>query len=276
MRHVLSTHLLVQHRLTTVWLERIRAAGIPEVEIFCAKQHLDWYDKTQVNELAWWFRDSDLKLHSLHAPLYTDDVWGRSGPHSVITLTETAKPRRVAMVDEIKRALEIAEKIPFRYLVQHVGAGGEEYDEKKLDAAFACLEELSIFAASRGVEILLENIPNRLASAERLLYFLEVTHLNTGFCFDTGHAHLMEGLEAAWSLLAPRVKSTHVHDNDGESDLHLFPLLGKGGTIDWARAMKLFRGHGEDLPLLLELRETPDYPHPVDAAKEVFARLEKL
>ena len=36
MDHVLSTHLLVNHRLNTVWLDKIWQAGVPAVEIFCA------------------------------------------------------------------------------------------------------------------------------------------------------------------------------------------------------------------------------------------------
>src|ERR1017187_4873387 len=135
MNHVLSTHLFVNHRLTTVWLERIWDAGIPEVEIFCARQHLDWSDAGQVRELGHWFRDSDLKLHSLHAPMYTDDVWGRSGPHAVLPITEREKRKRIAMVDELKRAIEIAETIPFRYIIQHIGVLGEEYSEHKVEAA---------------------------------------------------------------------------------------------------------------------------------------------
>ena len=123
MDHVLSTHLWVNHRLTAAMLARIEQAGIPAVEIFCARQHLDYRDKSQIAELGHWFRDSDLKLHSLHAPMYTDEIWGRSGPHSVISITELVKGRRIEMVDEIKRALEIAEVIPFRYLIQHLGVG---------------------------------------------------------------------------------------------------------------------------------------------------------
>src|SRR5687768_8218145 len=146
MRHVLSTHLFVNNRLTTVWLDRIFGAGIPGVEIFCARQHLDYRDQAQIAELGHWFRDSDLKLHSLHSPMYNDEVWGRSGPQSVITITEPVKSKRIQMVDEIKRAIEIAETIPFKYLIQHLGVGGEEFDERKVDAAFTSLEEITVFA----------------------------------------------------------------------------------------------------------------------------------
>ncbi|MCP5117862.1 MAG: TIM barrel protein [bacterium] len=184
MKHALSTHLFVNHRLTTVWLDRIWDAGIPAVEIFCARQCLDYRDRAQTNELAHWFRDSELELWSLHAPMYNDDVWGRSGPNSVINITEPSKPKRIGMVDEIKRALEIAENIPFRYLIQHIGVGDEEWSERKVEAAFTALEDLKVFAAQRGVEILLEIIPNSLSSSERLLTFLQMTHLDLNFCFD--------------------------------------------------------------------------------------------
>ena len=71
MKRALSTHLFVNHRLTTVWLDRIWNAGIPLVEIFCARQHLDYRDRAQIAELGHWFHDSELKLHSLHSPMYS-------------------------------------------------------------------------------------------------------------------------------------------------------------------------------------------------------------
>src|SRR5512141_941226 len=172
MQRALSTHLIANHRLTTVWLERIWEAGIPVVEIFCARQHLDYHNRAQLSELGHFFSDSQLKLHSLHAPMYTDEVWGRSGPHSVLSITEPVKSKRILTVDEIKRALEIAEIVPFRYLIQHIGTAGEEYTDRGIEAAFTALEELSLFARQRGVEILLENIPNGFSSAERLHYFM--------------------------------------------------------------------------------------------------------
>lgn len=276
MLHALSTHVFVGHRLTTVWLDRIWDAGIPLVELFCARQHFDYRDRAQIGELGHWFRDSQLKLHSLHAPMYNDDVWGRSGPHAVVNIAETVKAKRLQAVDEIKRALDVAEIVPFRYLIQHLGVTGEEYDPRKIDAAFSALEELTVFAHQRGVEVLLENTPNALSSAERLLMFFEETHLNLNVCLDTGHAHMREGVETAHRLLKSRIRSTHVHDNNGKEDSHLFPLVSEGGTIDWPRAMAALRHSGDQYPLLLELKEIPDLDNPFDAVKQVFERLENL
>jgi sugar phosphate isomerase/epimerase len=275
MQRALSTHLFLTHRLTTVCLERIWDAGIPLVEFYCARQHLDYHNRAQISELGYWFRDSQLKLHSLHSPLYSDMAGGVSGPHSVINITEPVKSKRIPMIDEIKRALDIAELVPFRYLVQHLGVAGQEYDERSIDAAFTALEEISLFARQRGVEVLLENIPNALSSAERLLMFLGVTHLPLNVCFDVGHAHLNEGVESAYRLLKSRIRSVHVNDNDGKEDEHLFPLTG-GGSIDWARAMQVLRSQPDRYPLLLELREVPDMGLPFDALSRVFDTLENL
>ena len=275
MQHVLSTHLFVSHRLTTVWLDRVWDAGVPAVEIFCAKQHLDWHDRAQVIELGHWFRDAELKVHSLHAPMYNDDVWGRSGPQSVINITETVKARRIAMVDEIKRALEIAEYVPFRYLVQHLGVTGQEFNERALDAAFSSLEEISIFARQRGVEVLLENTPNELSSAARLNLFLDQTHLDLHYCLDVGHANMNEGIEDAYSAMKTRIRSTHLHDNDGKADQHLFPFA-DGGSIDWRRTMELLASRPEQYPLLLELKEVPELKRPFDRVRDIFERLEEL
>ncbi|MBV8730064.1 MAG: sugar phosphate isomerase/epimerase [Acidobacteriia bacterium] len=274
MDHVLSTHLFVNHRLTTAMLNRIQQAGIMAVEIFCARQHLDYRNKAQIAELGHWFRDSEMKLHSLHSPMYTDEIWGRSGPHAVITITETVKGQRLKMVDEIKRALEIAEVIPMKYLIQHIGVGGEEYDPRKFEAAFSALEELSLFAHQRGVQILLENIPNELSSAERLRLFEEFTHLHLNYVFDTGHANIGEGIPAAFDLMKEKIRSTHIHDNDGKSDSHLFPFLSAGGTIDWNQTMQLLRSRPDRYPLLLELKENPQFPNPLESVLQIFEKLE--
>ena len=274
MNHVLSTHLFVNHRLTSALLGRIQQAGIPAVEIFCARQHLDYRDKAQIAELGHWFRDSDLKLHSLHSPMYTDEIWGRSVPHAVISITEPVKGTRLHMVDEIKRALEIAETIPFQYLIQHIGVGGEEFDMRKVDAAWSALEELNLCARGRGVEILLENIPNELSSAERLLQFEELTHVGMKYGFDTGHANMGAGVEHEFQLMKERIRSTHVHDNNGKDDNHLFPLVSGGGTIDWKKTMELLRSREDRYPLVLELKDPGDNPHLLETARQVFTQLE--
>jgi sugar phosphate isomerase/epimerase len=72
-----------------------------------------------------------------------------------------------------------------------------------------------------------------------------------------------------------RIRSLHVHDNNGKDDQHLFPMA-EGGTIDWTRTMELLRSRPGQYPLLLELREVTDLQNPLDEINRVFDRLESL
>ena len=275
MERILSSHLSVGHRLTTSWLGKVERAGFAGVELFCARQHFDYRDTVRIAEFGHWFRDSELKLHSVHSPMFTDEVWGRSGPQSHVNITERAKLERNQWVDEIKRAIEVAETVPFRYFIQHLGVKGQEFSEYAVDAAFNALEELQIFARQRGVEILLENTPNELATAERLELFNSMTHLRLNYCFDSGHANLGAGVAHEFGVMAERIRSLHLHDNDGSEDSHVFPLAA-GGTIDWAATMDLLRSRPGQYPLLLELREPAGLANPLEEARKVCAELEDL
>jgi len=276
MLRVLSTHLFINHRLTVATLSKIQSAGIAAVEIFCARQHLDYQNKSQIAELGHWFRDSELQLHSIHLPMHDDEYGGKSGPQATLNICGRTKAERIKAVDEIKRALEVAECIPMKYAVQHLGAPEQEFNDWAIEAGFSSLDELRSFGNQRGVQVLLENIPNGLSSAERLRYFLGVTHLDMGFVFDIGHANIMEGVEHEFELMKERIRSLHVHDNNGKDDKHLFPMVSEGGTVDWRKTMSLLRSRPNQYPLLLELKEVAGMQHPLDEVNRVFDRLEGL
>lgn len=249
----LSTYLFVSDRLASHHLDQILHAGIKTIEIFAARQHFDYQDKNHVRDAALWFEDHDLTLHSLHAPLYADLDWGRSGSLP-ISITHLQRGKRIESMEEIKRAIEVAELMPFRFLVLHMGASGEEYDIAKLDAAMTSIEHLKIFAKERGAQILLENIPNELSTPERLLQFISYSRMeDLKLCFDTGHAHMAGGAHHAFQIMRDRIASTHVHDNHGEKDDHLFPF---DGSIDWSEAARDFRSVDEQFPVLFELHNS--------------------
>jgi sugar phosphate isomerase/epimerase len=273
MEFAISTHLFVGERLTAHVLDQILAAGFRKIEIFGARQHLDYHDKNQVRDVAQWFRDHGLALHSLHAPLYADLDWGRSGG-SPLSIAYLERRLRIDSMEEIKRAIDVAELLPFRYVIQHMGLAGEEYNLTKFDAALTSLEHLRIYAKERGAEVLLENIPNELSTPERLTEFIHYAHL-TGqkICFDTGHAHMGQGVTASFEALKDRVASTHVHDNRREKDDHLMPF---DGTIDWNETVKALRSRDGQLPILFELRNYGPEVSSLSRLGEVMRRLEAI
>lgn len=274
MPRALSTHLFVNRKLTAELLHQIEDAGLEAIELFCARQHFDYTQPAPVRELAAWFAGNRLQLRSIHTPLYTDAEWGRSGPRAVVNIAEPEPVRRQAAVDEMKRALDLAAHVPFRFAVVHVGVAEEEFHPRKFDAAEASLDALRAFAGARGVELLLENIPNQLSTPQRLLELIERTGWSDQrLCFDTGHAHLTGGVAADFEPLRARVASTHVHDNHGEKDDHLFPFE---GTIDWEAALRAFATAPQEFPLQLELRDWGNVARPLEKVAEMLRRLEEL
>jgi sugar phosphate isomerase/epimerase len=275
MLRVLSTYLFSHQALGHEPLDAAARAGFEAIELFSANGHFNYRSPEQSAELADWLDRSGLGLHSVHAPLERDSGPGREGG-APISIAELDKLRRIEAVDEIKRALELAERIPFRYLVVHVGNGREPLDSRHQDAAFNSLEYLLVFAKQRGVTIALENTPGELASPEALVDFLRQTRLNElRLCFDTGHAYLGEGIDTSFDRMRERLATTHVHDNRGERDDHLVPF---DGQIDWPRTMARFRSAPVELPLVLELKEQPagEWKSVLERAAAAMERLEKL
>lgn len=271
MLKAVSTYVYVKERLHPGILDGLARSGVQAIEIFAARQHLDYANrKAHVKEIAEWFRGSTVPLNSVHSPLYSDYEWGRAGAPPV-NIASTDRARRIEGMDEVKRALEIAEQIPFRFLVQHLGTGNETFTEKKFEAAMTSIEHLRAFAKPLGVRILLENIPNELSTPDRLVEMIHSAHFDdVGVCFDFGHAHIMSSVREAFEILRSYVRSTHVHDNAKDKDSHLWP---GSGNIDWNEAMELLRSAPQTPPLLLEL-ETDEKINPLDRLGAAFEKLE--
>src|SRR5579863_6961707 len=109
--------------------------------MFCATPHFTYADPQVIRDLANSLEEYSLTLHSLHAPTQRDLAPGRESGFP-ISISDAERVRRLDAVDEVKRALEVAERIPFKYLVQHIGHGRQEADSRSFDAAFNSLEHL--------------------------------------------------------------------------------------------------------------------------------------
>ena len=71
-------------------------------------------------------------------------------------------------------------------------------------------------------------------------------------------------------MLEPLVRSTHVHDNKGDRDAHLWP---GEGTIDWDQTMQSLRTAAHVPALLMELEGAEGVDLPAKMA-EAFRKLE--
>jgi sugar phosphate isomerase/epimerase len=249
MRKAMSTYVFIRERLHPGCLDTLARGGAEAIEIFGARNHFDYSSRQHVREIANWFKQSGMLFNSIHSPMYSDEEWGRTGTPPV-NIAQRDKRHRVESMDEIKRALEVAEQAPFRFLIQHVGTPGEEFDDNKFENTLSSLEHLHAFAKPLGVRILLENIPNELATPERIVQYIQALHLeDLGACLDFGHAHISKGVEHAFEIMKDHIRSTHIHDNNGDRDAHLWP---GEGTIDWNQAIRLLQTARHAPPMLVE------------------------
>ena len=249
MQRVLSTYLFVNRKLTAALVGEAARAEASAIELFCSRGHFDYRSTDDARNLASWLAGNNLALHSIHSPITRDLHLGRESGVP-LSISDPERLRRQEAVDEIKRALDMVEQIPFGYCVQHVAGSRDVADERRWDAAFSSLEHLSLFARHRGVTIALENTPGEMATPANLKHFLERTRLTSvKLCFDAGHAHLDGGVPSALETVRELLVTTHLHDNRGERDDHLLPYE---GTIDWSDALPALP---PGTPLVLELKE---------------------
>ena len=269
MLRAISSYVHIKKRLHPGLLDGFARGGAKAVEVFAARGHFNYHDKEHVKEIGSWFNSEGVQFHSMHSPIYMSNDF-RSGGQP-LNIVDTDKRNRIDAMDEIKRAIEVAEYAPFRFLVQHIGRSDESDDPRKFEAALSSIEHLRAFARPLGVSLLVENIPNDLSTPERLQELLKALHYpDLGICFDTGHAHLMSSVHQAYGVLQDRILSTHVHDNQRDRDSHLWP---GEGTIDWSQTMQSLQSAPHAPALLMEIEggEGTDVPRRMS---ESYSKLE--
>ena len=282
MQRIISTYQFVSRRLTPDLLAQISAAGFQGVEIFASRGHFDYNSKTEVRAMAAALAANHLFISSLHGPTSRDISATREGG-TPVSICEVERVRRIEAMDELKRAIDISEDLPYPRMVLHMGGPRETADPRKRDAAFSSLEHLILHAHHAGVVISLENTTTEMGDPHYLRSFVDETRLNLRFNFDIGHAHLADGpenerIEKSLAPMRELIAGVHVHDNHGEKDEHLAPYA---GTIDWPAAIALLKTvPTENLPLTLELKEktAPDAPsasEQLEAARKAVDEFEE-
>ena len=167
--------------------------------------------------------------------------------------------------------------------------------DKQIDNVCQALEEILFVAEERKVTVCIENIWCRLNTADVLLKIKERFPTDAlGFCFDAGHAnnvekgHLYErnSVYDAYVLtntpaeyddqvqekMLPHIVNCHLHDNDGQYDLH--KNIGDGNT-DWTKVMRLLRKAPRLKCIQSEILPMQNDLSPQEVCNAVF-KLEKL
>lgn len=136
-------------------------------------------------------------------------------------------------------------------------------DRDVFDANMKMYRALIPTALESGVTILLENLftncNNRKFAGACSDPHEAVSYIDTlndiagreifGLCFDVGHLNLVRcAIPEYLHVLGKRVKALHLHDNDGDRDLHQAPFT---GTVRWNDLCNSLReiGYSGDLNL---------------------------
>ena len=278
MRFGISTHLYHEHRLGPEHLLELAEFGFRDIELFATVGHFDYHDAAAIERLSGWLSDAGLALHSVHAPIVEHRRNGQWGP-PLSTAAATEDARRKA-VQETTASLAIARRIPFKFLVVHLGvpeAAAPGGQDNSRTASQRSLHEISAAAEEVGVQVAVEVIPNKLSEAEALVRLiedeLELPATGPGICLDLGHAFLMGDLADAIEIVSGELVTTHVHDNRGKDDDHLVPF---DGRIDWPTALMSMQKVGYEGLYLFELANTSTPRAVLEKTLEVRRRFEAI
>ncbi len=170
------------------------------------------------------------------------------------------RPFCIRALDEVDKAVAVVSewirwctRLGVDTLVCHPFTAEGVSEEKLERVNLIGFKSLSRVAEECGVTLAVENMARGFGSCAAHILRLIREYPALAACIDTGHANICAYRGKVHELvmeLGGHIAATHVSDNDGSSDQHLFP--GKG-VIDWPSVLDALRGAGYRKPLNLEI-----------------------
>jgi sugar phosphate isomerase/epimerase len=212
--------------------------GFEGVEIYYEGKHC--LPKKEISESI---RSFDLKLF-LHAPFSDLNIASMNR-----TVLEESKK-------QIKYSLEVASEIGVKVVTVHFGRYsplGLSYPEKALKQNRESVLEISAFAENLGIEAAFENAPKGFGAMFGPLDNIIELAGESGIkiTLDFGHANTWEEDIGDFVFrLNSFISHVHMHDNTGDSDMHLG--IGQGG-LNYGKALLALRGINYKNAICLEM-----------------------
>lgn len=216
--------------------------------------------------------DHGLSIHSAHGS------WGGQSIRAArVDLGSTDPVTRSASLDDLKRCVDWLEAAGGSCLVVHPGGLSAPEDRDARQAALSgALGELADHADGTGVTLCVENMPPGVYPGSRMgdlaALVAAIDRPGVALALDTGHAHITGGAASETLDAGDRLRTTHVHDNDGRQDVHLPP---GGGSVDWGAWLRALDAIDYRGPIVLEcIRHLRQVPESLDDA--LMTRLRRL
>lgn len=213
-------------------------------------------------------KKAGVRIHQMHMP------------YPIYVATSDPEINRYMWEEVAPKSMEICRFLECKYIVVHgfklaKYLGSEELEWQET-AKF--LDTLAPMAKEYGITFCMENLYDSVSGrivegpccdarkvVQRIDLFNEKYGAEVlGFCFDIGHANLIGiDFEDFLVTLGKRLKVLHLHDNDGERDLHQIPFTftktrENESSTDWDGFLRGLKKIGFDGVLSFETAPTLD------------------
>lgn len=230
--------------VTAAALDELVAGNIARIELCCVPQRFDYHDPECAGNISKDIKSRGIAVTSVHLP------FGQA-----LDISNRDRKIRTLALDELKTVVALSMDMGADIMVIHPGVHLEDGENRseRLETAAASIRQLLAQLPSTGFTLAVENLPPGYLgeTAVELRGLLDmIDDGRTGFCLDTGHAHLTGQMTALLQCCSPELVNIHVHDNYGDGDRHLPP---GHGTIDWPALMLSLQGCGYAGPLTWEI-----------------------
>jgi sugar phosphate isomerase/epimerase len=239
--------------------------------------------KKYFTDIGKYAADSGLEIGQTHAPFY--------GPDKYMTQYDE-------VIEIQKRAIAATSFLGSEYVVIHpIMTKERKYNndyERNKEIILKYYTDLIPTLKEYGVYLAVENMfswdsvekcicPTACTTAEEMAEYIDELGERFVACLDIGHINLIhqkgyEHVNFAHMIktLGHRIKTLHVHDNDGINDEHLPPFA---GNIDWNLVMTCLKGIGYSGNLSLEADNFMTYFRPEQfekGQKVMYANAKRL
>jgi sugar phosphate isomerase/epimerase len=163
------------------------------------------------------------------------------------------RAKRLGAVDRVSRCLRFCSASSVGRLVIHSCNRTCKDAQSVRDNLFRSLDELVPVAEAAAVTLCLENMPSYHPfgsgpdDVRSILRHYEHPRLRA--VFDSGHAHMAGAAVEIFDAMQPYIAHVHLHDNNGDRDLHLPPGY---GSVPWPDLMPRLLQLRLDVPLFVE------------------------
>ena len=177
------------------------------------------------------------------------------------------------LIKVTEKMMAVCKYLNCRMIVIHPWSSPGQPKEVEYEANLGFYRKLIPAAKKYGVMICLENmfkhhhlkcIEGACSTVEEACWYVDTLNNEAGeeifgFCFDVGHANVMNrNIYQYITTLGKRLTTLHIHDNNGTTDSHLIPysqldVTDSRTNIQWDEFLRALREVGYEGPLAFEI-----------------------